>query len=290
MEIRRLTHINGTHVRDLFHTCGCGNSPRILLETVDDQLDTKQSFTDLPDEHGAVAGSPYRGVRRVTIRGLISGSPCCMDEAKRFLERLFRLQAGTLALGFSEQNLAGVQPHWTLHASVTDPLILQALGTQNAVRWQAILTAADPHFYGRTFTYELSEGYAIDGKAHDFAHPVTYGAVDYVKSLTVYLEGSIDSQMQVTLNGPAVNPRILNVTTGEYLHITGTLGVSDVLTVSASSVVQLNGQYRNTLKNVEHPRLPVLVPGVNELVVLDDSHPLEDAAGPTATIQYTTRD
>ncbi len=291
--MKKLTHINGRELSTIFpRGCSCGSSAAMKLEAFDEIAPTKETIQDITGGHGGIQADPLLSPRRITLRFAFCGTPKCNDEPLRVLRRIFKLGIDaddTVVLGYSEGNFPGTKPHWAIEAMVTDIAQIQETGRQNLLRIQVLLVAADPFFYGKSYQYTLTEGREVSGRTYPLLFPFTYGTVSYQGSKSVFLPGMAPCSPEITIYGPAVNPMLLNVTTAKFVRIKKTLTSSDVVTIDEDGVVKLNGQFKNSLRELG-TRTPVLVPGVNEIVLLDDTDPKVDSNSPTADVSYTIRD
>lgn len=100
-------------------------------------------------------------------------------------------------------------------------------------------------------------------------------------SITIVQNNSIDYVYPViTINGPASNPTVENVTTGQTISYNGTISAEQTLIIDATAqTAKLNGL--NVISNLEGSWLH-LAPGDNRLTYVSD-----DADTPPATLEWS---
>jgi hypothetical protein len=133
---------------------------------------------------------------------------------------------------------------------------------------QFLMYAEDPRFYDNTLQGASAPfgGPATTGFAFSFGFNLSFGVVVPVSGADVTVGGNRPTPAVITIPGPAVNPRIINVTDGLSLDFVVTLGASDILTIDLGNrTVTLNGNInlRNTL---QRPDWWLFNPGVTNIV------------------------
>jgi hypothetical protein len=175
-----------------------------------------------------------------------------------FMKVLYAQLAETTAQGF-------VQP-FVLYAKVIDPTIYLGIEQQAS-------------------TAGTGSPYTTGNAAFPFTFPVVFGAELYTVNAAAFNTGSLPVYPRaVTIYGPITNPKLTNVTTGEFISINVTLGSSDVLSLSYNNTKQianLNGA--NVLKSVSTDSTFWKVhPGTNVMSLSGTS----SGTGAYATVTY----
>ena len=165
-------------------------------------------------------------------------------------------------------------------------------------RFQIVFHCPDPHWTDATDTTEtLTEGGGgLAIPAAGIGIPVAGLAVETVgtingKSIIVVNDGDVPCPLCVKFYGETVNPKILNVTTGEYIRIVKTIALGDYVEVctgfgdktveiSESGSVTNASMYLDLLSTFFQ-----LAVGNNQLTFTDEGA----AAGSSAVITYRNR-
>lgn len=116
---------------------------------------------------------------------------------------------------------------------------------------QVSLFCPDPRFYDLTSsTLSLTPGLP-SGRTYNRTYNLTYGGGSLTSSGTLNNIGWATTNPSIRITGPAVNPVLTNVTTGQSITINYTLGTSDVVVIDLNlKTVTLNGtSARNILAN-----------------------------------------
>lgn len=115
------------------------------------------------------------------------------------------------------------------------------------VRAQFLVYAEDPRIYTNVLqdiSIPLS-GLVTDGFGFPLAFPFGFGAAEQSGVVTVTNSGNRPTPVEFVLTGPAVEPRIINETTGKTMKFNISLSSTDVLTINSYyKTVRLNGANR----------------------------------------------
>jgi hypothetical protein len=130
------------------------------------------------------------------------------------------------------------------------------------------LYAEDPRFYDNTLLGVVIPfgGPATTGFGFNLGFNLDFGVTVPVTGGNVIVTGNRPTPALMTITGPVVNPRIINVTDGLSLDFIVTLGASDVLVIDTNNrTVTLNGgdNARNTL---QEPDWWLFNPGTTSVV------------------------
>lgn len=114
--------------------------------------------------------------------------------------------------------------------------------TYGYIKSQYTFFCPDPRYYNDTLqTASLSVSNPL-GRTYNRIYNLVYGTGSSGASSTVQNNGWATTYPTITLNGPVNNPTIGNVTTGNYITITGNYASSDTIFVDLDSkYITLNG-------------------------------------------------
>jgi hypothetical protein len=133
---------------------------------------------------------------------------------------------------------------------------------------QILMYAEDPRFYDNAIQSVVIPfgGPATTGFGFSLGFNFGFGAVVPPSSGTVVVGGNRPTPATLTVQGPVVNPRIINTTDGLTLSFLITLGASDILTIDlANRTATLNG-VSNVRSTLVEPNWWLFNPGSTSLV------------------------
>jgi phage-related protein len=80
------------------------------------------------------------------------------------------------------------------------------------------------------------------GRTYNRTYNLVYGSGSYATTTNVVNSGWATTYPTITLNGPITNPTLGNVTTGQYLNLSGTFANTDTLVLDLyNKLITLNG-------------------------------------------------
>lgn len=197
--------------------------------------------------HGAWFGRGAYKARVVEISGafraLCGGNIAdALDDAEERLQDALDPEVDTL-LAVTER----VPKQLTVRPS--DQVVPEAVyGQPRARRFSLVLTAADPFKYAagaagaEEVEFKLLDPAAVPGMTHDAVHPLDHGGID-LSALgwqhNVANIGKVPALPVLRIVGPAPNPTLTNVTTGQRFQLGRTLGpgVEALIDMEMRSVV-----------------------------------------------------
>jgi hypothetical protein len=160
--------------------------------------------------------------------------------------------------------------------------------------FRVTLTAADPFKYAAgaagltSVTLRLLDPAAMGGMTHDLVHPLDHGGVD-LASLGWQADADNTGQVPVAttirFTGPAPNPRILNVTTGEFFTLGRTLGAGVEAVVDADLRTVFVGGSSDFGARAARSTFLSLARGINDLRFTADAY----QAAARATVSWRPR-
>ncbi len=255
-----------------------------------DTLETKAPYQDGATDIGGTFQT-----RDITIEGALT--PQSMTEiaaTRRLMVQALNPKDGAGTLDYI--NELGT---WRISAKpVSSPAFASKDATDPYQRFQIVFHASDPCWTDVSYTVrtltEAGAGLAIPQAG--IGIPVDGIAVELVatingKSIIIDNGGDVPCPVLIRFYGEAMNPKVLNATTGEYIRIAKTIALGDYVevntafgaktVVTSESGVISNGSAYLDLQST----LFQLVVGNNQLKFSDDGV----AAGSSATITYRNR-
>jgi hypothetical protein len=114
--------------------------------------------------------------------------------------------------------------------------------TYGYIRSQYSLFAPDPRYYSNTATTAAMVPVSALGRTYDREYNLTYGGGSLSNATSIINNGSWITYPVITITGPAVNPTIGNITTGQYMTINTSLSNTDTLVIDLNQkLITLNG-------------------------------------------------
>lgn len=204
----------------------------------------RQSSRDRPNAHGAINESRWTGPGLYVIDGLIVGTdPAdCASEFRDLSGVLLQtLDDGPAVMRWTEAGTGGLQLQATvsLFGSLQPPVQLGAA----LVAYQAQMFAEDPRAYSQTLQTVDSTALSASGGGMVFPEvlPITFGQSGGGTS-TVVNGGNRPTPPVFRIYGNAVNPSIVNLTTGRRIVLNGTVNAGDFLELDVlERTITLNG-------------------------------------------------
>jgi len=235
--------------------------------------------------------------RDITIEGALSAVPndiVGITTSRRLMIQALNPKDGVGTLDYT--NDAGV---WRINAKpVGSPVFAPREAGEPYQRFMVTFRAADPHWMDVTATSETltGEGSGLAIPAAGIGIPVGGLAVETIatingKSIIVENAGDVECPILIRFYGETINPKITNVTTGEYIRIVKTIAVGDYVEVntafgSKTVIISESGSITNATMYLDLlSTFFQLAPGNNEIKFTDEGA----AVGSSAVITYRNR-
>lgn len=259
--------IDTAHVDDeQIHDAGLGDRAVIALNGLFGTPSPRADVFVKPRAHGATDYTEFYGPKVVEAVGIVKGA----TSAEAMLEldairALFALNGTDRVLrvrrsGFSFDE----QVSFRVASELAAPLA----GLRKTVRYSVSLFVPDPRVYSALERTDFYSPNPTSGGGIDFpvVFPLTFVGAVGASSMVVTNEGTFPTPPVYTILGPALDPEIINVTTGETIVLVGTLIASDALVIDVPRRrVTLNGTERFDLIDPTSNVWAELRPGENEL-------------------------
>jgi hypothetical protein len=114
--------------------------------------------------------------------------------------------------------------------------------TYGMITSQVEFFCPDPNYYDSTLQSASLSVSAAPGRTYDRTYNLVYGFGSYTTLTNVVNAGWATTYPTITITGPITNPTLGNVTTGQYLNLSGTITNTDTLVIDLyNKLITLNG-------------------------------------------------
>lgn len=206
-----------------------------------DSPEVRENSDDLVQMDGGIHGDFYYGRRPITLSGMLLNPA----SAAQRNERSDKLSQATDAMR------ADAILYWTPSGGAERFLKLrrhQPLRIEGAWQktFQVALVAEDPRIYSaEEYLADImasSVGITDVGRSYDKSFDIDYGPPVSSGAQNIINHGTATMWPIYTLYGGLTNPVILNLTTGEAIYLTYTLGVGETMVIDTlNRTIKLNG-------------------------------------------------
>jgi len=210
-----------------------------------DRPDVRDGDVDAPRSRGQFVGLDLLAARDITITGELGTDGTSLFHASQQLRNIFSPRGTTQdPLFFCD----GTGTTYAIMVRIRKDNIPIDFAYSVGALAQIVVQfhALDPNFYS-TPTQLVTCGLPdpTGGFTFDIVFPWNFnpGSPGPSNFLNLTNAGNVNSYPIFTINGPCINPIIININTGQYLQFNLTLGSTDVLVVDTDNPhsAQLNG-------------------------------------------------
>jgi phage-related protein len=114
--------------------------------------------------------------------------------------------------------------------------------TYGMITSQVEFFCPDPNYYNSTQQSASLSVSAAPGRTYNRTYNLVYGFGSYTTLTNVVNSGWATTYPIITITGPITNPTLGNVTTGQYLNLSGTITNTDTLVIDTQNrLITLNG-------------------------------------------------
>lgn len=114
--------------------------------------------------------------------------------------------------------------------------------TYGMITSQVEFFCPDPNYYDSTLQSASMVVSDPPGRIYNRTYNLVYGSGSYATTTNIVNAGWATTYPTITLNGPITNPTLGNVTTGQYLLLSGTFANTDTLVIDLyNKLITLNG-------------------------------------------------
>lgn len=196
-----------------------------------------------PSDHGVFPSRDFLADRKVTVTGTARGDSASdvtanLDALMALWQPVYSDAADVVHLAYRlPGQVARLVKGRPRRANIESNRIIG-----NRASFVLEFTAVDPRIYAATeSTDSTTIAAAAGGRQYDRTYNVTYGA-SAGGFLVLTNDGNFPSRPFATITGPASNPRIENVTTGQTMRLALTVAAGDFVEVDFDArTIMLNG-------------------------------------------------
>ena len=229
-----------------------------------DNPDVRENADDLVQMDGGIHGDFFYGRRPITMTGLIL-NPASATERNARSDKLTRAADALRADATLAFTPSGGVPS-VMWVRKNQPTRITGAWQK---QFQLALVAADPRIYSSALhTSTVSAGTSTPvGRSYDKGYGIDYGPASPVGQALVTNAGTTLTYPVLTITGPASNPQITNMTTGQRISLIYTLADGEQLVVDTlNRTVRLGGTTdRYGAVDFGNTSWWGLVPGVNDI-------------------------
>lgn len=192
-------------------------------------------------QDGMFSGRDFLGGRTISItfQTFASGATSAQTNFNIIQAKLLPQTSGTTPLYFilppSGEQFVNARVR-VLRTSV-DPNY-----TYGMITSQVEFFCPDPNYYDSTLQSAALTVSAAPGRTYNRIYNLVYGFGSYTSLTNIVNAGWATTYPTITITGPITNPTLGNVTTGNYLNLSGTITNTDTLVVDTQNrLITLNG-------------------------------------------------
>lgn len=205
--------------------------------------DDNQGYND-----GMYSGRDFLSGRTLTFTiNTFAGNGLSAQQNYNLLQQALVPQtSGTTALNFL---LSPTDTEMLINARVrTRRTLIDPEYTYGFIRSQITMFCPDPRYYTATATTASLSPQQPLGRTYDKTYNITYGGGSIGSSKAIVNNGWWTTYPTITITGPALNPTLGNVTTGQYITVNYALANTDTLVIDlAQRLITLNGSSARNL-------------------------------------------
>jgi hypothetical protein len=187
-------------------------------------------------------GSTYLGNmlegRAISIEGMIitRSNPDEVLECRRKMQKVLNPKLGLVTISYQNKEIKGIVE--------TTPIFPSEQGNKG-IYYQKYLIQIICHnpFWLDSFTESREMSYLMGGIRFNLRLPTNFSNRGFRRKCIN--DGDVDTPIIVEFKGPAINPTVNNLSTGEFIRLNRELGENDVLNISTEfgkKYVKVNGE------------------------------------------------
>jgi hypothetical protein len=221
-----------------------GNQATYFLETVDGvgEVPVAIESQKAPKQDGSTYIDNTLENRAISIEGTIitKGDPAAVLMARRKMQKVLNPKLGSVAVTYHQGN----QVKEITGIAETTPVFPGGSGSKGLYYQKFLLHLIchepfwlDPYFESREMSYLMG------GIQFRLKLPTVFSYRGFKRRAVN--EGDVATPVEIEFKGPATNPTVNNLTTGEFIKVNRELGEEDVLTINTAfgqKYVRINGQ------------------------------------------------
>ncbi|SKC57571.1 phage tail family protein [Maledivibacter halophilus] len=214
-----------------------GNQAPFYLEKIDEALGVDIESQKSPKQDGSTYIDNTLGIRAISIEGIIitRNEPRKVAEYKRKMERVLNPKLGEVTILHQGKEIKAVVE--------TTPIFPSSEGSRGLFyqKYLIHLICHNP-FWVDSFTESREMSYLMGGIKFNLRLPTNFSNRGFRRKCIN--DGDVATPVIIEFNGPATNPTVINMTTGEFIRVNRSLGEDDVLSISTTfgeKYVRING-------------------------------------------------
>lgn len=216
-----------------------GNTAPYFLQVLDGVGDVPviSQSQKAPKQDGSTYFDNMLDNRAISIEGMIvtRHNPELISEARRRMQRILNPKLGEVTITYQDKEIKGIVE--------TTPVFPSSEGNKG-IYYQKFLVNLICHkpFWMDTFYESREMSYLMGGLNFRLRLPTTFSNRGFRRKAVN--DGDVKAPIKIEFVGPAINPTVTNMTTGEFIKVNRELGEKDILTVSTAfgeKYVKING-------------------------------------------------
>ncbi|MEY8414808.1 phage tail family protein [Tissierella praeacuta] len=214
-----------------------GNTAPFYLEKIDESLGVDIESQKSPKQDGSTYIDNTLGIRSISIEGMIitRNNPRGVVEYKRKMERVLNPKLGEATILHQGKEIKAVVE--------STPSFPSSEGSRGLFyqRYLIHLVCHNP-FWVDSFTESREMSYLMGGIKFRLSLPTSFSNRGFRRKCINH--GDVSTPVIIEFKGPATNPTVINMTTGEFIRVNRSLGEDDVLSISTTfgeKYVRING-------------------------------------------------
>jgi len=221
-----------------------GNQAPYFLEKIDGAGEVPVAIESqkAPKQDGSTYLGNVLDNRAVSIEGMIitKGDPNAALEARRLMQRVLNPKMDAVRITYHHGN----QVKEIVGIAETTPVFPGGQGSKG-LYYQKFLLHLICHepFWLDTYFESQEMSYLMGGIQFRLVLPTMFSYRGFKRR--AINGGDVPTPVEIEFKGPAINPTVNNLTTGEFITVNRELGEEDVLTISTTfgqKYVRINGQ------------------------------------------------
>ena len=237
MDVIVITNKNGESIT-------LGNQAPYFLETVDGvgEVPVALESQKAPKQDGSTYIDNTLENRAISIEGTIitKGHPAAVLAARRLMQRVLNPKSGEVTITYHQGN----QVKEIMGIAENTPVFPGGSGSKG-LYYQKFLLHLICHepFWLDTYFESREMSYLMGGIQFRLRLPTMFSYRGFKRR--AINGGDVATPVEIEFKGPAVNPTVSNLTTGEFITVNRELQEEDVLTINTAfgkKHVKINGQ------------------------------------------------
>ena len=217
-----------------------GNQGPFFLEKIDGVGEVPVALENqkAPKQDGSTYLGNVLDNRAISIEGTIitKGDPNAVLAARRLMQQVLNPKLGEVIIAYQDKEIRGI--------AETTPAFPGGSGSKGLYyqKYLIHLICHEP-FWLDTYYESQEMSYLMGGIRFRLRLPTAFSHRGFRRKAVN--EGDVRAPVIIEFKGPAVNPTVTNLTTGEFIMVNRNLAEDDVLTINTAfgqKYVRINGE------------------------------------------------